>query len=105
MTTHTEPRLVPALRSASRATSGTAILAGGLVLVGWMLDIPTLKSILPNLVTMRTNTALGFIPAGVATMAYDVYAEAVVGIARARADSLAPPRSPAGAAARGSSGG
>jgi diguanylate cyclase (GGDEF)-like protein/PAS domain S-box-containing protein len=40
--------------------------AGGAVLVGWGLDIPMLKSVLPGFVTMKANTAAGFILAGVA---------------------------------------
>ncbi|MFA6186069.1 MAG: PAS domain S-box protein [Phycisphaerae bacterium] len=38
------------------------IFLGGLVaLVGWVLDIPVLKSISPNFVAMKANTAIGFI--------------------------------------------
>ena len=39
--------------------------AGAVVLVGWMLDIPNLKSVLPGFVTMKANTAVGFVLAGV----------------------------------------
>jgi PAS domain S-box-containing protein len=38
--------------------------AGLLVLVGWLFDIPTLKSVLPWFVTMKANTAAGFVLAG-----------------------------------------
>jgi PAS domain S-box-containing protein len=37
---------------------------GGLVLLGWVLDIQLLKSIFPEWVTMKVNTALGFLLAG-----------------------------------------
>lgn len=49
---------------ARRGVGILTILAGALVLLGWILDIPGLKSILPNFVAMKVNTAIGFILAG-----------------------------------------
>src|SRR3990172_2508145 len=57
--------LTSSLKSFSRAASVTVFLVGCLVLIGWWLDIPTLKSIFPGLVTMKANTALCFILSGV----------------------------------------
>ena len=37
---------------------------GGVILIGWLLDIAILKSLLPGLVTMKANTALGFLLIG-----------------------------------------
>ena len=42
----------------------TVFIIGCAVIVGWMLNIPLLKSVLPGLVTMKANTALGFIFGG-----------------------------------------
>lgn len=40
------------------------VLAGFLVLVGWAFDIRHLMSVLPELVVMKANTALGFVLGG-----------------------------------------
>ncbi|MEW6499797.1 MAG: hypothetical protein AB1589_46140, partial [Cyanobacteriota bacterium] len=37
---------------------------GCLVLIGWIVDISILKSLLPGLVSMKANTAVGFVLAG-----------------------------------------
>ena len=44
--------------------SWCVFLVGGVVLVGWVFDIPALKSLHPDWVTMKANTALGFVLAG-----------------------------------------
>jgi PAS domain S-box-containing protein len=47
----------------------TAVLAGGgLVLLGWIFDVRTLKGIRPGLVEMKLNTALGFAATGAAAL-------------------------------------
>ncbi len=52
------------------ATAAVAVsLLGGVVLVGWALDIPVLTSLSPSWVSMKPNTALGFLLAGVALSA------------------------------------
>jgi PAS domain S-box-containing protein len=65
MITQTGRHSIFSLRSLSQAGSATAIVVGLLVLGGWISDIPSLKSVLPSLVTMKANTALAFIMAGV----------------------------------------
>src|SRR5688572_26048339 len=49
---------------AARAAGGLAILIGSVGLTGWVLDIDALKSVLPTLVTMKPNTAVGIVCAG-----------------------------------------
>jgi len=43
-----------------------AVMVGGMVLVGWTFDIVVLKSVLPNGVPMKANTAICFILSGIA---------------------------------------
>jgi PAS domain S-box-containing protein len=58
-------RVTSALRKFSTAAAGISALVGASVLMGWALDIPTLKSVLPHLVSMKANTALCFLLAGI----------------------------------------
>jgi PAS domain S-box-containing protein len=52
------------LKSLSQAASGIALLVGLLVLAGWLFDIPVFQAVVPGLATMKPNTALAFILAG-----------------------------------------
>lgn len=64
MVTESHLRLLASFRSFCRVASITVILLGCLVLFGWVWDITMLKGVLPGLVTMKVNTALAFILAG-----------------------------------------
>lgn len=48
---------------------GITLLVGLVVVFGWMLNIPLLKSISPGLSTMKINTALGFFFTGASLIA------------------------------------
>lgn len=52
------------LLSISQIASVIVILIGCMVIVGWMFNISMLKSVFPGLVTMKANTAIGFILGG-----------------------------------------
>jgi PAS domain S-box-containing protein len=47
---------------------GLAIIVGGLVLAGWIFDVPALRSGLPGWVAIKPNTALAFILIGFAML-------------------------------------
>jgi PAS domain S-box-containing protein len=59
-----ESTLVRALRRASRATAAMLIVGGGLVLLGWQLDLQALRAIGPANVVMNPLAALLFVLAG-----------------------------------------
>src|SRR3990172_9448376 len=61
-------QIVSLFRSYSRGASAIGILVGASVLVGWFLDIPFLKSVIPGLFAMKVNAALCFILAGVVAL-------------------------------------
>lgn len=66
MEAQANPRVVGSLRSFARLAGITVALAGFLVLTGWVLNIPSLKSIYPGLGTMKVNTAFCFLLSGIA---------------------------------------
>jgi signal transduction histidine kinase len=48
------------------AAAGFALLVGTAVLVGWLLDVPSLRAIFPGLAAMKANTAAGLLLSGAA---------------------------------------
>jgi PAS domain S-box-containing protein len=62
----TDSRLVTLLTRAATVAAAAVAGLGVVVLFAWWLDIAALKSVLPQWVTMKTNTALGFLLSGLA---------------------------------------
>lgn len=63
-----ENKLILGFRSFSETMGFLTIVAGSLVMVGWIFDIQFLKSILPQHISMMPNTALCFILIGIASL-------------------------------------
>jgi PAS domain S-box-containing protein len=61
-----QTEVVSRLKFLSRVASVAVMSTGGLVLIGWLLDIAALKSVWPGLVTMKANAALAFVFGGCA---------------------------------------
>ena len=60
------PNTLAGSRSFARASGAAVILIGGLVLMGWLFDIETAKSIIPGMIAMNPGgTAVAFLLAGV----------------------------------------
>jgi PAS domain-containing protein len=57
-------RTTPHFLAVSEVLSLLVLWGGILVLAGWALDLPALKSIFPDLVNMKANTALCFVFSG-----------------------------------------
>jgi methyl-accepting chemotaxis protein len=64
MAERSDSRLVSSLETFSQGAGVVVFIVGLVVFFGWMLDIPTLKSLHPSLVTMKANTATSFILIG-----------------------------------------
>ncbi|HXE51706.1 MAG TPA: hypothetical protein VN541_01780, partial [Tepidisphaeraceae bacterium] len=63
-----DPRVVHVLRATAVVFALVTLVVAVLVLVGWGIDSPRLKSIIPGLVAMNPATAIAFILCGIAVM-------------------------------------
>lgn len=62
---YTDPAKVRIFQFIARLSAALIILVGFLVITGWYLDIPRLRSFIENYPAMRVSTAVGFICAGI----------------------------------------
>jgi diguanylate cyclase (GGDEF)-like protein len=60
----TLPRVAVALRTMANVASVIPVVVGALALIGWSMDMETLKRIVPGLTAMNPATAIGFICLG-----------------------------------------
>ena len=63
-----DPLLILRYRAASFAAALVTLFIGATALIGWLLGIDFLKGVLPGVVTMKTNTALGMVLCGTALL-------------------------------------
>ena len=68
MVAYPNPRLISTFKSFSNYASITVLVIGVLVLCGWIFDIPVLRGGIVGFTTMKGNTAIAFILAGVALL-------------------------------------
>jgi membrane protein required for beta-lactamase induction len=61
----TDAKLTARLQGISRLAARIMIVIAVLALAGWMLGVETLTSVLPGLVTMKVNTAVCLMLAGI----------------------------------------
>ncbi|NEQ22945.1 MAG: hypothetical protein F6K28_28090, partial [Microcoleus sp. SIO2G3] len=57
--------LISSIKRIAQAAGAITFFVGLIVLIGWLFNLSILKSVLPNLVTMKANTALAFLLSGV----------------------------------------
>lgn len=55
------------------AAAASCFIVATLVLIGWTFDIRVLKSVLPHFITMKVNTALGFILGALALVGFSSF--------------------------------
>lgn len=60
---------MPKLAGVSSWGGAAATVVGAIVLLGWLLDVDTLKSLWPGLLTMKANTAVCFLLMGTGVVA------------------------------------
>ncbi len=65
-------RLILLTNALPRLAGATAIAVGSSVIVGWILDVPLLKSLSPDMLSMKANAASNFVLAGIALLLHSV---------------------------------
>lgn len=56
------------IQSFTKFIGATVTIVGCIVILGWVFDIAILKSLIPNAATMKVNTAVCFVLAGIALL-------------------------------------
>ena len=89
MTGTTNPRLVVGFRRFAQAGGVIVMLLGCVVLIGWAVDSPALRGIIPGLKSMNPGSALAFVIAGASLWAQSSPRTPSAGLSRLRTFALA----------------
>ena len=63
--THRQQQILARMVSLSRAAAACGAAVGVIVVLGWAFDVPVVKSLGPHFASMKANTALSMLLAGV----------------------------------------
>ena len=67
---NSSPDMISRLKAYSKISGVVTIVIGSIVVCGWIFDIPLLKNLYPTFVSMKANTAIAIMLAGVSLLLF-----------------------------------